>query len=105
MRLAPTLLAITILIGSAPAQSHDDGRTYAVSTTRLKQLSALTASDVQKGLIPGVVILVARNGKVVHADAIGVQDPKTGTPMKMDSIFRIRSEERRVGKECRARCA
>src|SRR5215831_14920388 len=67
------------------------GRTYAVSTPRLKQLSALTAGDVQKGQIPGVVMLVARNGKVVHADAIGVQDPKTGTPMKMDSIFRIAS--------------
>src|SRR5262252_11056684 len=90
-RFAWALVAITILAGSASAQSRDDGRTYVVSTTRLKQLSALTAGDVQKGQIPGVVILVARNGKVVHADAIGVQDPKTGTPMKMDSIFRIAS--------------
>ena len=90
-RLAWTFLATTILVGSASAQSRDDGRTYAVSTPRLKQLSALTAGDVQKGQIPGVVMLVARNGKVVHADAIGVQDPKTGTPMKMDSIFRIAS--------------
>src|SRR5262245_37040241 len=45
-RFAWALVAITILAGSASAQSRDDGRTYAVSTTRLKQLSALTASDV-----------------------------------------------------------
>jgi len=81
----------TLLVGSAAAQSRDDGRTDAVSRPRLKQLSALTAADIQKRQIPGVVMLVASNGKVVHADAIGMQDPKTGTPMKMDSIFRIAS--------------
>jgi CubicO group peptidase (beta-lactamase class C family) len=90
-RFAPALLAITILFGCASLQSRDDGRTYAVSTAPLKQLSALTAADVQKGQFPGAVILVARNGKVVYSDAIGVQDPKTGTPMQMDSIFRLAS--------------
>ncbi len=59
-RVAPVLLAITILFGCAPLQSRDDGRTYAVSTARLKQLSALTAADVQNGQFPGVVMLVAR---------------------------------------------
>lgn len=81
-RFAPALLAIVILVGCAP---------LAVSTARLKQLSALTAADVQKGQFPGVVMLIARNGKVAYADAIGVQDPKTGTPIQMDSIFRIAS--------------
>lgn len=90
-RFAPALLATTILFGCAPLQSRDDGRTYAVSTARLRQLSALTAADVQKGQFPGAVILVARNGKVAYSDAIGVQDPKTNTPMQMDSIFRIAS--------------
>ena len=81
-RFAPALLAIVILVGCAP---------LAVSTARLKQLSALTAADVQRGQFPGVVMLIARNGKVAYADAIGVQDPKTGTPIQMDSIFRIAS--------------
>jgi CubicO group peptidase (beta-lactamase class C family) len=81
-RVAPALLAIVVLVGCAP---------LAVSTPRLKQLSALAAADAQKGQFPGAVILAARNGKVVYADAIGVQDPKTGTPMQMDSIFRIAS--------------
>jgi CubicO group peptidase (beta-lactamase class C family) len=91
IQFAPILLAITILFGCAPLQTRDDGRTYAVSTARLKQLSVLTAADVQKGQLPGVVMLVARNGTVVYSDAIGVQDPKTGTPMQADSIFRIAS--------------
>lgn len=80
---------ITILVASAPAQSHDDGRTYAPSTTRPKQLSALTATDVRKEQIPGVVIFVARNGKVIPVGAIGVQDPKTSTPLQTNSILRI----------------
>lgn len=89
--VAPALLAITILSGCTSVQNRDDGRAYAVSTPRLKQLSALTAADVQKGRFPGAVILIARNGKVVYSDAIGVQDPKTNTPMRMDSIFRLAS--------------
>lgn len=90
-RFASVLLAITMVFGCASLRGRDDGGTYAVSTARLKQLSALAAADVQKGRFPGVVILVARNGKPVYSDAIGVQDPKTGTPMRMDSIFRIAS--------------
>lgn len=90
-RFASVLLAITIVFGCGSLRGRDDGRTYAVSTTRLKQLSALTAADVQKGQFPGAVLLIARNGKAVYSDAIGVQDPKTGTPMRMDSIFRIAS--------------
>lgn len=90
-RFTSVLLAITVVFGCASLRGRDDERTYAVSTARLTQLSALTAADVQKGQFPGAVILVARNGKAVYSDAIGVQDPKTGTPMRMDSIFRIAS--------------
>src|SRR5204863_5165020 len=42
-------------------------------------------------LILGAVMLVARDGKVVHSLAYGKQDPVAGTPMTPDSIFRIYS--------------
>ena len=47
--------------------------------------------EADKGTIPGAVVMVARRGKIVHFDAVGIQDPATRAPMKRDSIFRIMS--------------
>jgi CubicO group peptidase (beta-lactamase class C family) len=35
-----------------------------ISSQRLKRLSAAFQSDVDKGVIPGAVVLIARDGKV-----------------------------------------
>jgi CubicO group peptidase (beta-lactamase class C family) len=42
-------------------------------------------------VIPGAVILIARDGKVAFFDAFGFQDREKRIPMKADSIFRIAS--------------
>lgn len=46
---------------------------------------------VDRGLVGGVVTLVHHRGEVVHAAAVGLQDPEAGLPMRRDSIFRIAS--------------
>jgi len=91
MRKIFTLVLPLALAACANMDTREGGQTYGVSEQRLKQLSAEIASDVQKGAIPGAVILVARDGKVVYTDAIGLQDPKSGAPMKQDAIFRLAS--------------
>ncbi len=58
---------------------------------RLKALSAKVNKDVSDARLPGAVILVGRNGNLVHAEAIGFQDPKTAVAMRRDSIFRLYS--------------
>ena len=62
-----------------------------ISTQRLKRLGAAFQSDVDKGVIPGAVVLIARDGKVAFFDAFGFQDREKRIPMKADSIFRIAS--------------
>jgi CubicO group peptidase (beta-lactamase class C family) len=62
-----------------------------LSSERLRQLDAAVRADVDVGRIPGVVMLVARDGNVVLHKAYGKQDPAAGTPMAPDSIFRIYS--------------
>jgi CubicO group peptidase (beta-lactamase class C family) len=42
-------------------------------------------------MVPGVVTLVARRGKIVHFDAIGYRDAESKAPMTTDTIFRIAS--------------
>lgn len=48
-------------------------------------------SEVALGRIPGVVLLVARHGGLVVHEAVGLQDPQSGTVMALDAIFRIYS--------------
>ena len=58
---------------------------------RLNALSAKINKDVSDARLPGAVILVGRNGNLVHAEAVGIQNPKTAVAMRRDSIFRLYS--------------
>jgi CubicO group peptidase (beta-lactamase class C family) len=82
--------ALSLLNGCAhnPASAPGSG---GLSAERLQQFDAAVRADVDKGLIPGAVMLVARDGKVVHSLAYGKQDPGAGSAMAPDSIFRIYS--------------
>jgi CubicO group peptidase (beta-lactamase class C family) len=90
----PSLLvafASAVLSGCAGTPSTSDRSGGGLSAERLKQFDAVVRADVDKGLIPGFVMLVARDGKVELSSAYGKQDPASGTPMTQDSIFRIYS--------------
>jgi CubicO group peptidase (beta-lactamase class C family) len=62
-----------------------------ISTARLSRVRPAMQRYVDKKLVPGVVSLIARNGKVVYLDAVGKQSVENGTPMTPDTIFRIAS--------------
>jgi CubicO group peptidase (beta-lactamase class C family) len=47
--------------------------------------------DVQAGVVPGAVLLVARDGQVLYRRAVGRQDPAGSAPMTTDSLFRVYS--------------
>ena len=59
------------------------------SSERLARITQFFQSEVDKGAIPGAVLVVSRNNKVVYRQAIGYQDRENKTPMKADAIFRI----------------
>jgi CubicO group peptidase (beta-lactamase class C family) len=48
-------------------------------------------AEIDRGRIPGVVMVVQRAGQPAYVKALGRQDPQAGTPMREDSIFRIYS--------------
>jgi CubicO group peptidase (beta-lactamase class C family) len=62
-----------------------------MSAQRLKNISSTFQKEIDKGNLPGVVVLVARKGRLVYADAIGFQNKAAGKPMRKDAIFRIYS--------------
>ncbi len=62
-----------------------------ISSKRLDRIRTAMQRYVDRGEVPGVVTLVARQGQVVHFDAVGYADADAKTPLKTDAIFRIAS--------------
>jgi CubicO group peptidase (beta-lactamase class C family) len=62
-----------------------------LSSARLEKLAAVLRHDVQRQLIPGAVVVLARGGRVGFGEAFGFQDREAGTKMAPDSIFRVAS--------------
>ena len=58
---------------------------------RTQRLMDVLRREVASGKLPGAVAMVARRGKIALFEAVGQQDPATGSPMQTDSIFRIYS--------------
>ena len=51
---------------------------------------------VNSGDLPGLVALVARNGKIVFHEAYGLADNSAGRKMQKDAIFRIASQTKAI---------
>lgn len=62
-----------------------------MSSERLGRIRVAMQRYIDKKLVPGVVSLVARQGKVVYLDAVGSRYVEEGIPMTPDTIFRIAS--------------
>lgn len=62
-----------------------------MSSARLKNVKASLQAEVDKGNIPGAVVMINRKGKLVYSEVVGYQDKASNKPMNKDSIFRIYS--------------
>src|SRR5262249_47848828 len=62
-----------------------------LSSERLKRLTDVLKTDVDKGIVPGAVVLVARHGKIACLEAVGYREREAGAAMAPDTIFRIAS--------------
>ena len=70
----------------------DSPETNGMSTDRLSHINTVFSDYVAQGKLPGVVVLAARNGKIVYHQAIGMSDMEQKTPMQTNNIFRIASQ-------------
>ena len=61
------------------------------SPERTQALVLVLEREITRARLPGAVALIARHGQLVLHRAVGQQNPADGTPMALDSIFRIYS--------------
>src|SRR5687768_6235077 len=96
-RVVPAVLAVALLglsVGCAsltggPASSERAAQ--GLSEARLARIAPVMQDQIQRGMFPGAVTLVARNGKVVHFEAHGHLDEAKTRPMQKDTLFRLAS--------------
>jgi CubicO group peptidase (beta-lactamase class C family) len=105
-RIIFTLLTLTFIVAGISAQTKSlkkspvlteaTPETVGISPERLARIDQMCSDAVQKEDLPGMVTLVARNGKIVLWKAYGMADVQTGKAMKRDDIFRIASQTKAI---------
>ena len=88
--LAASLSGLTLFSACANMGAGSAGL-GPMNSAALQKLDNVIASDIANGRLPGAVMLVYRDGKVVHQRAMGVLNAETKAPMPADGIFRIYS--------------
>lgn len=102
MRHALLALVVTAVLGGAPAVAAERPAAQALpratspadvgmSAERLSRLTAVMKAGVDKGEIPGAVVMIVRRGKVAYLESFGYRDREQKAPMRPDAIFRIAS--------------
>ena len=97
-RTVVALALWAVIAAPAGAQSLPTSTPDAVGMApeRLARLSTAMKTYVDEGRLAGAVTLVARNGKVVHHEAVGRRDVERNVPMTTDTLFRIASMSKAV---------
>jgi CubicO group peptidase (beta-lactamase class C family) len=86
LSLASFFPALVLALAPLPTAKPEE---VGMSSQRLAQLGAALQKEVADGSFRGVVVMVARKGKLVYHQAYGMQTPSA--KMSEDSIFRIYS--------------
>ncbi len=89
LALALALFAV-VPVAADPLPSIAPDR-VGLSAGPLAEIDSLMESYVSEGKLAGIVLLVAKEGKVAHAGVYGEMDRESGQAMRRDALFRIYS--------------
>jgi CubicO group peptidase (beta-lactamase class C family) len=85
------LVFIYFMVGCAWASDLPRARPEELgfSAERLDSMDKFYADKVDKGAMAGIVILIARHGKIAHFSAVGYSNIETKQKLETNSIFRL----------------
>ena len=92
-----TLIAAAMLAGLAVETAYAGPLPEAkpeevgFSQAGLARMDSFFAREIAAKRVPGAVVAIARDGKLVHFKAYGQLDPAKGTPMPLDAVFALAS--------------
>ncbi len=93
---ASTALACSTLLGAAITGAATPlpmvpPEKQGFSREGLARIDDFFAREIAADRVPGAVVAIARDGKLVHYKAYGFLDRSRGTPMPLDAIFNLAS--------------
>lgn len=94
--LSSIITAQTKSIKKSPPLSEDVPESVGMSPERLSRIDDMFNASVINTDIPGVVALIARDGKIVYHKAFGMADNSSNRSLKRDDIFRIASQTKAI---------
>jgi CubicO group peptidase (beta-lactamase class C family) len=90
------LFAVLCLSGYGQTLTVGAAKENGMSPERLQRVDNLINDHLNKGQIPGAVVFIARNGKIVYHKAYGFSDMENKITLKKDDIFRIASQTKAI---------
>ena len=89
------VLSAVLLVASFPSLATQLPKSapedVGVSSERLERVTQVGQSMVDAGQVAGIILQVARDGKVIHTDVVGARGLDDPTPLAEDDLFRIYS--------------
>jgi CubicO group peptidase (beta-lactamase class C family) len=58
-----------------------------LSAERLQRIPRALSIDIERGVVPGAVMLISRHGEIGYSSAFGYRDRESGAAMPMDAMF------------------
>ncbi len=83
--------AVTLLAADRFDTNPINPAEVGMNPSKLAEIPTRMKEFVAAGTISGVVTILARHGKVVEFDAVGLRDIESNSPMQKDTLFRIAS--------------
>lgn len=96
------VVTLTTLFGQtkstqfSPPLAEASPESVGMSSERLARIDAMCEAAIANGEVPGIVALVARNGKIVYHKAFGMADNTAQRMLQPDAIFRIASQSKAI---------
>ena len=95
MKRTSLLLSLVLFLSSlafgADPLPRAQPEAVGLSSERLARIGKVVNADIERGRLPGMVVAVARKGRLAYYESFGYLDKQAGTPMPKDAIFAIAS--------------
>lgn len=89
-------IAQTPSLQKSPFLTEASPASVGMSADRLARIDSMCNEAIDESIVPGMVTLVARKGKIVYHKAFGMANNATGKAMEKDAIFRIASQTKAI---------
>ena len=89
-----TIISLVLIIGffvSNGQNQYSVAQKQSLDEGKLNKIHEHILANIKSGSIPGAVVLVAQNGKLMHYEATGSSDIESGKSLTKDAVFRMAS--------------